>query len=71
MAPFSHPARTVVGALVAATLLAACGATQYTDPEATTTGTQTPVPSSFAPVTVTLVAHDSFALTKTLLEDFR
>ncbi|HET7902519.1 MAG TPA: thiamine ABC transporter substrate-binding protein [Candidatus Nanopelagicales bacterium] len=57
----------VVGVLAA--VLSACGAT-------TTSGSTSPsptpstVPSSFAPVTVTLLAHDSFAVTKSLLEDF-
>jgi len=55
--------------------LAACGASatsSTTSPVATSSSAApaTPVPASFAPTTVTLVTHDSFALTKSLLTDF-
>ncbi len=57
----------LAGALVA--LLTACGATTSPGTQPTTTAPSV-VPSSFAPVTVTLLAHDSFAVSKKLLEDF-
>jgi thiamine transport system substrate-binding protein len=57
--------RSIVLALVASSVaLTACGST--VDPASAPTA----VPSSFAPTTVTLLTHDSFALTKTLLTDF-
>ena len=60
----------VAGALVASSLvLAACGSSG-SGAASSTASTPSPVPSSFAPVTVTLLAHDSFAVTKTLLDDF-
>jgi thiamine transport system substrate-binding protein len=49
----------------AALLLVACGSGPEPDP------TPSVVPSSYAPTTVTLLAHDSFVLTEALLEDFR
>ncbi len=49
----------------AALLLAACGSSA--DPEPTPTA----VRSSFPPTTVRLLTHDSFALTESLLADFR
>jgi thiamine transport system substrate-binding protein len=53
-------------ALVGCALLAAaCGST--VDPGAA----PSVVPSSYAPTTVTLLTHDSFVLTESLLEDFR
>jgi thiamine transport system substrate-binding protein len=63
---FSRPALLVVAAGL---VLAACGSTRYDDPVGPSVPAA-PVPSSFAPVTVTLLAHDSFALSKTLLEEF-
>jgi thiamine transport system substrate-binding protein len=66
-----------VVALVASSLaLAACGSSYGPSSDASASGTSspsvpaTPVPSSFAPTTVTLITHDSFALTKSLLSDF-
>jgi thiamine transport system substrate-binding protein len=49
-------------------LLAACGSTS-----SSTSSSVAPsaVPSSYAPTSVTLLTHDSFALTTSLLEDFR
>jgi thiamine transport system substrate-binding protein len=46
-------------------LLASCGSGG-----SPTSAGPTVVPSSYAPTTVTLVTHDSFALTETLLSDF-
>jgi len=64
--------RGVVAVLLASTaLLAACGSSSGSGgAPASPTGPATPVPSSFAPTTVTLLTHDAFALTKTLLTDF-
>jgi thiamine transport system substrate-binding protein len=54
--------------LVAASLvLAACGSTSA---GTASSPTPTSVPSSFAPTTVTLVTHDSFALSEELLTQF-
>jgi thiamine transport system substrate-binding protein len=55
--------------------IAACGASatsSTTSPSAASSSAApaTPVPSSFAPTTITLVTHDSFALTKSVLTDF-
>ncbi|MBI1376383.1 MAG: thiamine ABC transporter substrate-binding protein [Frankiales bacterium] len=65
--------RVAAAAMVAAAslLLAACGSTT-TGATSSPASSQppTPVPSSFAPVTVTLITHDSFAVTKSLLTDF-
>lgn len=66
---------TVVVLIAASWSLAACGASatsSTTSPVATSSSAApaTPVPASFAPTTVTLVTHDSFALTKSLLTDF-
>jgi thiamine transport system substrate-binding protein len=62
--------RGVVATLLASTaLLAACGSTSDTLVEGASPPASS-VPSSFAPTTVTLITHDSFALTKTLLTDF-
>jgi thiamine transport system substrate-binding protein len=62
--------RGVVAALVAsAALLSECGSASDTLVEGSAPPAAT-VPSSFAPTTVTLITHDSFALTKTLLTDF-
>ena len=55
----------VAALATSATLLAACGAGSATEGAAPSV-----VPSSYAPTTVTLVAHDSFALTESLLADF-
>jgi thiamine transport system substrate-binding protein len=53
-------------ALVGGALLAAaCGSGADPSP------TPSAVASSYAPTTVTLLAHDSFALTESLIEDFR
>ena len=51
-------------------LLAACSGSAGAGPASSSAAPATPVPSSFAPTTVTLLTHDSFALTKTLLTDF-
>jgi thiamine transport system substrate-binding protein len=77
--PSRHPSRPRVvpaAVLVAMSLLlAACGSSATTA-TSTTAGTSsasqpaTPVPTTFAPTTVTLITHDSFALTQTLLTDF-
>ena len=73
-----HPTRfPAVAAVVAVgALVAACGASSSATTGGTagtsSGGTATPivVPSSFAPTTVTLLTHDSFAVTKSLLADF-
>ncbi len=65
----SRTARPLALEGVLAAVLSACGSTVSTDPEGPSSAPST-VPSSFAPVTVTLLAHDSFAVSKTLLEDF-
>jgi len=62
----------VVGASLA---LAACASTPDTASTASPSPTSSSAspsarPSTFAPTTVTLLTHDSFALTKTLLSDF-
>ena len=62
------PAR-LASAACAVALLAGC-ATTATSGTSSSTPTPSVVPSSFAPTTVTLVTHDSFAVTKTLLADF-
>src|SRR3954447_16688225 len=54
-------------ALVCAGLLAGCASSASTRAAAPNASVQ----GSAAPVTVTLLAHDSFALTKTLLSDFK
>ena len=54
-------------ALVSAVLMAGCAASSSTSGAASNASGQ---PSAAPPVTVTLLAHDSFALTKTLLTDF-
>ena len=55
-------------AVLSSVLLAACsgGSTTAANPAPT----PSVVPSSYAPTTVTLLTHDSFALTETLLTDF-
>ena len=61
-----HRARVLV--LAAGSLaLAACGSSS---PGSAGSPTPTVVPSSYAPTTVTLLTHDSFALTEALLTDF-
>jgi thiamine transport system substrate-binding protein len=62
------PAR-LASAACAAALLAGCGATAASG---TSSASPTPsvVPSSFAPTTITLLAHDSFAVTTSLLTEF-
>lgn len=64
--------RAGVALLVAASaLLAGCGATTSTSSGTSSSpASPTPVPASFAPTTVTLLTHDSFAVTKSLLADF-
>ena len=69
----SPPARRRALALLGAAassslLLVACS----TGPASVTSPVATPssVPSSYAPTTVTLLTHDSFALTKSLLSEF-
>jgi len=65
--------RGLVAVLIAAAAaLAACGSSAggSTGTGPSSAAPATPVPSSFAPTTVTLLTHDSFALTKTLLTDF-
>lgn len=60
-------AATVASALV----LAACGSGAGTSPSSTSaSSTPSAVPSTFAPTTVRLLTHDSFALTESLLDDF-
>lgn len=60
--------RTLVPVAAAtALLLAACGSGSS---DSTAGSVPSAVPSSFAPTTITLVTHDSFALTETLLADF-
>jgi thiamine transport system substrate-binding protein len=72
---FSTPHRARARALApaaavasAALLLTACGSGSSTSAGSAAPST---VPSSYAPTTVTLVTHDSFALTESLLADFR
>jgi thiamine transport system substrate-binding protein len=76
--PFGTSSRaTAAGvALLAALALTACSATSQ-PPSASGTGAAQPDPSltaapaaSFAPVTITLLAHDSFAVSKSVLEAF-
>ena len=72
--------RVAVAVLIATSgALAACGSSASSTTSVGSSGTfassspvapATPVPASFAPTTVTLVTHDSFALTKSLLTDF-
>jgi thiamine transport system substrate-binding protein len=58
-------------ALAASLLLAACGASGSGGSTSSATSTPpTPVPSSFAPVTLTLLTHDSFAVSKDVLAAF-
>ncbi|HSN06340.1 MAG TPA: thiamine ABC transporter substrate-binding protein [Candidatus Angelobacter sp.] len=65
----SRRGSAVVIMLAASALLAACGSSS--SPTASSSSApSTPVPSSFAPTTVTLLTHDSFAVTKSLLADF-
>ncbi|MGE0817741.1 MAG: thiamine ABC transporter substrate binding subunit [Candidatus Nanopelagicales bacterium] len=66
----SRPVLALVAAS-SALLLAACGSSTGGAP-LTTPPAESPsaVPSSFAPTTVTLLTHDSFALTEQLLTDF-
>ncbi len=60
------PRRSMLVALLASSVvLTACGS--GAEPSSPS---PTEVPSSFAPTTVTLLTHDSFALTETLLTDF-
>lgn len=65
-----HPRRrsaSVLSLVLGTALVAACGS----GPSPGTSGAPpTPVPSSFAPTTITLLTHDSFALTESLLTDF-
>lgn len=56
--------------VASALLLAACGSAGGAAPTSPGPISPTAVPSSFAPTTVTLLAHDSFALTEQLLTDF-
>jgi thiamine transport system substrate-binding protein len=66
----SRPLTAVVVA-TSALLLAACGsASSGATSAAPTSSSPSAVPSSFAPTTVTLLTHDSFALTEQLLTDF-
>src|SRR5471032_2567274 len=66
----------VVGsACVAALALAACGGTSTTagsspPPASSDPSLTAPPPASFAPTTITLLAHDSFAVSKQVLADF-
>ncbi len=59
-------------AAASALVLAACGSGGSTSPSSTSASTTpSPVPSTFAPTTVRLLTHDSFALTESLLADFK
>lgn len=71
LAHLRSPRRLVGAALVLSSslVLAACGSSSST--ESTPAPTPTAVPSSYAPTTVTLLTHDSFALTESLLADFK
>jgi thiamine transport system substrate-binding protein len=51
--------------LASAALVASCGTSSGSTPP-----TSTVMPSTFAPTTVTLLTHDSFAVTKSVLADF-
>jgi len=63
--------RGLVAVLVASSaLLTACSSSPSVGSAPSSGVPPTAVPSSFAPTTVTLLTHDSFALTKTLLTDF-
>ncbi|MFN8168610.1 MAG: thiamine ABC transporter substrate-binding protein [Candidatus Nanopelagicales bacterium] len=70
LAHLRSPRRLVGGALLvtASLALAACGSSSSATTSAT--ATPSPVPSSYAPTTVTLLTHDSFALTEKLLAEF-
>jgi thiamine transport system substrate-binding protein len=58
-------------AAASALVLAACGSGASTSSSSTSAPTTpSPVPSTFAPTTVRLLTHDSFALTESLLADF-
>lgn len=66
-----RPRAALVGAAaVASLLLAACGSSSSPSSSASSSQPATPVPSSFAPVTVTLLTHDSFAVSKDVLAAF-
>ena len=56
--------------VAAAALLSSCASATGSTLRRGPAPQPTPVPSSFAPTTVTLITHDSFALTKSLLTDF-
>jgi thiamine transport system substrate-binding protein len=56
--------------VAAAALLSSCASATGSSSDAATAPQPSTVPSSFAPTTVTLITHDSFALTKSLLTDF-
>jgi len=60
----------VLVAASSALLLAACGSSSAPSTSTTAAASPSAVPSSFAPTTVTLLTHDSFALTERLLTDF-
>lgn len=66
MQPTSRRRSAVI--LASSALLAACGTSSPASPAGSPSPTA--VPSTFAPTTVTLLTHDSFAVTKTLLSDF-
>jgi len=61
---------TVAVVVAAAALLSSCASATGTSSDSATAPQPSTVPSSFAPTTVTLITHDSFALTKSLLTDF-
>ena len=56
--------------VAAAALLSACASATGSSSDSAAAPQPSTVPSSFAPTTVTLITHDSFALTKSLLTDF-
>jgi thiamine transport system substrate-binding protein len=60
----------VVGGIVPALVLAACASGSGGGAASTAADVASPPPASFAPVTVTLLAHDSFAVTQKVLDDF-
>jgi len=60
----------VVTLVAASAVLSACASTTGSSSASATAPVPSTVPSSFAPTTVTLITHDSFALTKSLLTDF-
>jgi len=62
--------RSLLALAASALLLSACGSSGGAAPTSSGPISPTAVPSTFAPTTVTLLTHDSFALTEQLLTDF-